>query len=875
MNRLQALWRIALRDAWRAKGRTALVVLLIGLPIAAAVAGDTLLATRDLRSAEAPSRFMGSAQALLHAGNEVANQAPDPRDGSVLTVNRGRPADLSDARDVLGDRPAVMVVDAIEWVTQAGETGRRSVIYTQPGDPLVKGMFRLVSGRLPRSADEAALPSSGWDATSESTIVVGDRELRVTGTIEWLSPELGGLLAVSETPTSSTSAEEADTAAARETDYRWLVGGDPVTWSQVQALNKLGFTVTSRAVVLDPPPREEWGEVANFGLDFDRAYLAQIALIVIALAVVEIALLAGPAIAVSARRNRRTIALLVSSGGEPADARGLILALAGVLGLLAAALGVLAGLLGAWLGQPLMQRATWRPLGPFDVNWWHLLGYAAIGVASALVAGLVPAWLAAKVDPARGLTGRVEVAAERPTSRWARLWNAPVWWGLVALGVAVAVTVKGTATANRESQLAVAASLVPLVVGMVLLIGPLLRLMEPLVERAPMLLRYAGRDATRHLSRTVPAVAAIAATVIGVLTLAVANASSEATEAANYTPETQPGTATLALNEASPADWAAAGVVIREVLPEAEVEARLGPLQGPPDYTDTLLEVEGGGTDLSGWGSTPFWVAKDGLPGGIPGLTSAQRRLADQALKQGRAVAFGDREASADVVILRQSYGGSEPTDQTLTTVPGLLLQVDPRARVGSGIVPLEAMKQAGIEVQQVDWWVHGSEIDRSTEREISAGLAAAHLDGWLFVERGYRESTLPWISYVIAGLAALVMLVGAITATALALSDARDDLATLGAVGASPGSRRLVAGAFALLVTVLGLGVGLVFGALPAVATTHLMIDRSYLPGADAPEIYDVPWRQLSLLLLLPVVAAAVAMLGTRPRTELATPEW
>ena len=57
------------------------------------------------------------------------------------------------------------------------------------------------------------------------------------------------------------------------------------------------------------------------------------------------------------------------------------------------------------------------------------------------------------------------------------------------------------------------------------------------------MLRYAVRDAARHRSRTVPAVAAVAATVAGVVALGIATSSDEAQYRATYEPALSPGSA--------------------------------------------------------------------------------------------------------------------------------------------------------------------------------------------------------------------------------------------------------------------------------------------------------------------------------------------
>ena len=64
-------------------------------------------------------------------------------------------------------------------------------------------------------------------------------------------------------------------------------------------------------------------------------------------------------------------------------------------------------------------------------------------------------------------------------------------------------------------------------------------------------------------------------------------------------------------------------------------------------------------------------------------------------------------------------------------------------------------------------------------------------------------------------------MLGGTLTATFLALSDARPDLATLAAVGAAPRSRRGVAASYALVVGFVGALLGAVVGFIPGIAIT------------------------------------------------------
>ena len=93
-----------------------------------------------------------------------------------------------------------------------------------------------------------------------------------------------------------------------------------------------------------------------------------------------------------------------------------------------------------------------------------------------------------------------------------------------------------------------------------------------------------------------------------------------------------------------------------------------------------------------------------------------------------------------------------------------------------------------------------------------------------LYVERGYqrrRRDDLV-LQLVLVALGGVLMLGGTLTATFLALSDARPDLATLSAVGASPRTRRGVAAAYALVVGFVGALLGAAVGFIPGIAITY-----------------------------------------------------
>ena len=266
--------------------------------------------------------------------------------------------------------------------------------------PLADGLFRLTSGRWPAAADEVTvnetLSGKGFAIGSELTVHDGP-SLTVVGIAESTSSksssELLGL-------PGSLGIEDQMVGRAS-----WLIGGGPVSWGDVRALNAVGATVLSRAVINDPPPDSEIPAELQGWNQTDDAFIAALVLVVV-MALLEVVLLAGPAFAVGARRQSRTLALMAASGGTPKQARRVILAGGLVLGAAAAVLGVVLGLAVGWALLPVVQHFSDSWLGPFEVEPLHLLGVAGFGLLSAFLAAVVPAWIASRQDVVAVLAGR-------------------------------------------------------------------------------------------------------------------------------------------------------------------------------------------------------------------------------------------------------------------------------------------------------------------------------------------------------------------------------------------------------------------------------------------------------------------------------------
>jgi putative ABC transport system permease protein len=666
----------------------------------------------------------------------------------------------------------------------------------------------------------------------------------------------------------------------------WLVDGDQVTWEEVRRLNAGGATALSRQVMLDPPPSSQIPEEvrSTSGGGMDQATLAVVVLVVV-MALIEVVLLAGPAFAVGARRQARSLALLAATGGTPKQARRVVLASAVVLGVVAAVLGAVLGIGVAFALLPVLQlfSATW--FGPFQVPWLQLAGIATFGLVSALLAAVVPAHIASRQDIVAVLAGR---RGDRAPSL-----RSPLV-GLLLVGIGVAGAVTGATQSGGETL--IAASAIFSVLGMILLVPLLLAGLSRLSRRLPLTLRYAVRDAARHRTRTVPAVAAVAATVAGVVALGIANASDAAENEATYTPSTTAGLGALTSFGEDP-DWPAYKAVVTREVPDATMTAVRGlpsvDVDGVSSYVlFTLVDSEEPLLASSGASlGSDLLVSDDEVPPGLVGISDDARSRASAALREGGLIVFthvpvpaGTEQVRATVQTYDTVGDGSEGKDRKLT-LPATFVRLTGADVAPQAIASTAAARRIGIPVAQVGLTVSGVDITPAEEEAIVEGASAISPDAYFSVERGYQaEDATRIVQLILAALGAVLMLGGTLTATFLALSDARPDLATLSAVGASPRARRGVAAAYALVVGVVGATLGAVVGFIPGIAIAYPltrvsgaviegsgpMSSVSDLAGGTGPFV-DIPWLLIvSLVVLLPLLTAAIVGLSARSRLPL-----
>ena len=879
-------WRpallIAWRDALRHRGRSVLVLVMIALPVLGVTAAAVVIKTADVSGLENADRQLGQAAARIRTdGPGAVVQGPDPMgqgylpvgDAAVVGAGSGEPLDEASIRDVLG--PDVRLLP-VRQEYSAARVGDRVVdleaTEVDLGDPLATGLFDLRSGRLPDGPDEVVVN----EALVDKGVQVGDTVEVSAGTVTVVGagrhPELREFGTMTGPP-GSILADARPTGAGD-----WLVGTGAVSWDEVRALNALGGVVTSRAVLADPPDVPEVAE--QMGYDTGRDEALAVASLIVVMALLEVVLLAGPAFAVSARRQARALALLAASGGTPAQARRVVLAGGVVLGAVAAVAGSVLGVLTGIAVLPLVQRFQGSWFGPIEVPAGWLAAIAAFGVVSAFLASLVPAWIASRQDVVAVLAGRR--GDRRPRA------STPVL-GLVLLGVGIGGSAYGAATSDSDDgALWIAASAVVSVVGMILVVPIVVAMVARLGRRLPLVTRYAARDAARHRTRTVPAVAAVAATVAGVVALGIANASDELENERTYTPRAAMGSGSLTVSpgpvlpgEPEPDRgplWDRAEQVVRAVAPAVDVR-HVRSVEEVSSYGYAYAYVEHPGADPDGStpdGSTVMYtgptvmVADSAAEAGVTGASAAR---VDDALSDGRMVVFTEEPSDADrATLVVEAWGTGtsateEPEERSSHRLPVHHVVVpDGESAPSAAIVPASVVEDRDLPVSTYDLRLTG-DLDRATETRIAEAVAGAFPDSHLYVERGYqRPDEAVIVLLVLAVLGGVLMLGGTLTATFLALSDARPDMATLSAVGAAPRTRRGVAASYALVIGFVGALLGAGVGFIPGVA-----ISRPLTSMSESGPYLAVPWLLIvALVVALPLLTAGVVGLSARGRLPL-----
>jgi putative ABC transport system permease protein len=230
------------------------------------------------------------------------------------------------------------------------------------------------------------------------------------------------------------------------------------------------------------------------------------------------------------------------------------------------------------------------------------------------------------------------------------------------------------------------------------------------------------------------------------------------------------------------------------------------------------------------------------------------------ALASGKAVVFDAAALRDGKLTLRASSTSGPPRKLDVPAV----LATPADEHQGGALLPRALVERAGLSTAERQLYaMHrlpaGSTLGRDLTKVIPRVTVAS--------EEGYRNVPDPGLWSWLVG--ALVLVVGGtLAATRLAAADMRPERATMLAIGASPGTLRVVVAGQALYISGLGALVGLVAGTVTGVALSRPMTTH----GAGDPATIAMPWPFLIAVVVGLPVLATVAALITRTRLPLTT---
>jgi len=879
---LRVALRIARRDAVRAKGRSALVVAMIGLPMLGLAFTDVAVRTAQLPREEVARRELGGADLVA----ELVSAGPIQQRGRYDYSSKesrgggGRPPER--APDIAGALPpgSRITERSAHYAARLRGQGERialgEVTQLDLNDEMSDGLVHLREGALPRDPGEAAVTTRladdlGLDVGDPLTLEPNGATFRVSGLVVMPSSLTTSAAFL---PASATMPGAVGTTAIGGRRWAVTLPEGVRDLDVMPALNRLGLLVSPRSWILDPPP----DPYATGQVD---AEAAGVVVVVVGLATLEIVLLAGTAFAVGARRKQRELALVAATGGDRKDVRRIVLAGGVVLGAVAGVLGVAGGIAAVPFSTPLLERLSGQVLGPLDVRPLEIAAIVLVGIVTALLAAVLPARSAARQPVVAALTGRRTEARARTRVPYVALVA-------IGAGAALAFWAAGDGkvpAAARENDGLVAVTgrpanftlvLVGAVVaelGFVACAPALVGLVGRLARGLPLSLRLAARDAARHRTRSGPAVAAVVAAVAGSVALSVYVASDTERQRRDYTPRMSAGSVWIGRSDSmapvseSDVTAAVAALPVRERIEaydvvmrcDAETSCTHWQLQVPLDHRcDEIGSVEcfrnapRPGQVLVGEPALAAWAME------------REDAAVEAALRDGKVVVFDERWIQDGQVVLRGEAVSREGAILKSRTVRLPAVAATAPAYQSAPVAVMTPGTARAVRLPTL----HAATLLTTTRTPTNSEIAAArgalartspyHL---LDVERGFeRENGLVLLALV---LGSSVVTVGATgVATGLAAADSRPDLATLAAVGAAPGVRRRLAMAQAATVAMLGSALGILAGLVPALA----------IVGARAEVPLAMPWGALATTAVgVPLLAALLMGAVTRSRLPLA----
>lgn len=907
----RAALRFARRDAWAAKGRSALIMAMVAIPVAGlsgvALVGMSMVPT----AAEAVAVELGQADArirLVTSPDPSMIQSPMRPDWHQVDLDsEGLPVNpvsgaLADPASLVPAGSTLLALRGsdVTLETATGITGMTAV-EGETWNPGFEPKYSLVDGRAPQADDEilvttVTLDRLGVRVGDAATLLDPKRSVRVVGVLNAAEypdskPAVFGRLGAFTGETAPT--------AGRDDFYLF---DHALDWDAVQQLNQSGAVALSRAVMLNPPPPGSYQLHESTDLQGPAATVVTLTAAGVAFAVLEVALLAGAAFTVGARQQQRMMATVASVGGHRRTLFQIVTASGLVLGLAGGIAGLVLGIAGGSLFMVLTGDGSAVQYWGYHLSVPILIGIASFAMFIGWIAALLPAWAASHMDVLAALRGsRRPPIVRRSGRRWIGL-------GIVVMGVAATAGgalagaasysspgIIGNAALYQLALILLLAGPVLAQVGVLLLAPVLLSAISRLFSRLGTSPRMAGRDAVRNRSRSVPVLAAIMTTVfLGTLLLgyfggadASARASYERWNAegqflVDLTSWTEDGTqvmhpigAQVSKVLSTQLDAEKVSVISGVKTVEAYDPADVTPVPTLVLRPDVRCDLPSGQI-LAAACDAPLYLFLNGSAPRIWTGTVDDLALildadvsakAQRTLRSGGAVSLYPEYVRDDGTIqvdwvpastIRDGSHANGSATPTKTVAIDAVVQ-QPAHPIQFGVFMLaETAESVGLE--SVEYRVLASLAtppDDAAQDELRASLRS--LTGGADLLARYEQapvSTTGTSGWALVAVASLVAFGAAAVALGLARADGRRDDITLSAVGANPGMRRNLAFWQAVLLA----GTGAVLGGILGLFGPAILGLVDLLPFAP-------PWPQIGILVLgLPLIIAVGSWLLTKP---------
>lgn len=776
------LWLLAKRDLLGARRTAVLLMTVIAVPVLALTAAGTILTTTALSPADQARYSIAAADYRLSYGPQV----PDP---PTLPGENRRVAE-TDARGA--------VVDA------AGVRSPVDVRDLPPSDPMVQGIITVLSGSAPTrpgdvAVSRALLRDQHRQVGGSITMDQPPGSFRIVGVIQDPLSRNGRLLLL---PPGSGAALPADLVVERRV---WLQGpGLNVTGLTEQGVQTLNRT---QAVGIRTSPIAPG----------DQA-------IAIAMVLFAVVVVCAGALAVIARRQAREVAILAANGATRSHAVLRLLAYAAPLGVGGALLGALLGTGAGALSVPLAQRLSDHVVAGLTIPVATTIVVTTLAACSAMAAALVTGLVLGRGRP------RQLLAAPVTTTRGAAQ----------AAAAGAVLLVFGSAFASSTGR-AAGVAVLALISGTALFTPIVLRLLSGGATPLPLAWRTGLRDASRHATRTTPAVAALVVTVACAVAASSYLLTGDHARRAAYLPELATNQAVVrSISSEGPIPQAAAQTAAAS-LPVRELEPLL--VAHTPDADGTLAYVgPAAGTNPV----TNLYVGDDQT---LDAFGAASQTAAFHA---GAVVVLDQALAPAGQTVVSWTRPGGD--GYVSTTRPAVVVPQDPTNAGPRAIINQATARNLGLVTTQRGY------IIKLSSPPSTAAITEAEQSLHLFPgvelvrEVGYQSEANRQVLVVVAT-AALFALLTTLTVATLVTQELVSFLSTLRAIGARQRTTLLIAGVQAAAGALTGTLLGILAGLLAATRLT-------------APNSTSVvlPWAALALaLLILPTLTGAAGALAAR----------